>query len=173
MITMGRVVTESTITSTAPDLATFEDRFAAVRPRLLAISRGLVGTDAAEDIVQDAYLRARGRYGQLRDHSLFDAWLGRIVVNLCFNRHRDRRRLRDRLAVLGRPRDPDRGRDIGLRELIERLTPRDRTVIVLYYGHGYQVDEIAALLDLTSTNARTILFRARAKLGEWLREAER
>jgi RNA polymerase sigma-70 factor (ECF subfamily) len=173
MLTVGRIVTESTPTSAAADLAIFEERFASVRPRLLAISRGLVGTDAAEDVVQDAYLRARGRFHQLRDASLFDAWVSRIVVNLCFNRHRDRRRLFDRLPVLGRSQDADRPRDAGLRELIERLPPRDRTLVVLYYGHGYQVEEIAAMLGLTSTNARTILFRARAKLAAWLREADR
>jgi RNA polymerase sigma-70 factor (ECF subfamily) len=173
MLTMGRIVRESTPTSTAAHLAAFEERFASVRPRLLAISRGLVGTDAAEDVVQDAYLRARSRYRQLRDASLFDAWVSRIVINLCFNRHRDRRRLLDRLPFLGRPGDADGRRDAGLRELIERLPPRDRTLVVLYYGHGYQVEEIAAILGLTSTNARTILFRARAKLGDWLREADR
>lgn len=170
---MGRLATESTPTSYAADLATFEERFASVRPRLLAISRGLVGADAAEDVVQDAYLRARSRCRQLRDASLFDAWVSRITVNLCFNRHRDRRRLLERLPLLGRREDADRGRDTGLRELIERLPPRDGTIVVLHYGHGYQVDEIAALLGLTSVNARTILFRARAKLAESLREADR
>jgi RNA polymerase sigma-70 factor (ECF subfamily) len=63
-------------------------------------------------------------------------------------------------------------RDPGLRELIERLAPRERTLIVLHYGYGYPISEIAALLQLSATNARTVLFRARAKLAAQLREVD-
>jgi len=59
-------------------------------------------------------------------------------------------------------------RNIGLRELIERLPARDRTVVVLHYGHGYGLDEIAGFLDLTHTNVRSIVHRARKRLAaQW------
>ena len=45
-------------------------------------------------------------------------------------------------------------------------------VVVLHYGHGYRLEEVADLLGLTAVNARTILFRARRRLGQALREAE-
>ena len=171
MITQGDLLTER-IAVPATDLATFDRRFAELRPRLLRICIGLVGSDHAEDVVQDAYLRSRSRIGQLRDPRHFDAWVARTAMNLCFNRHRSGRRLRDRLPRLaGRTPGPDR--DVGLRELIERLPPRQRTVIVLHYGHGYRADEIAERVGTSPTNVRSLLFRARRQLAEQLREAER
>jgi RNA polymerase sigma-70 factor, ECF subfamily len=171
VISVGDALTERTPTSAA-DLATFDRRFGDLRPRLLRICGGLVGADAAEDILHDAYLRGRERRGQLRDPQHFDAWMCRIAVNLCFNRHRSRRRLRERLERLAFQRPAAAPSDVGLRELIERLAPRDRTVLVLHYGHGYTTDEVAAMVGTSPANARSILFRVRRRLAAQLREAE-
>jgi RNA polymerase sigma factor (sigma-70 family) len=57
-------------------------------------------------------------------------------------------------------------RDVALRELIERLPPRERTLVVLHYGYGYRVDDIAAMGGLSAVNVKTILFRARRRLRE-------
>ncbi|PZR63307.1 MAG: hypothetical protein DLM71_05210 [Chloroflexi bacterium] len=78
MMTLEEVVAEpSPIPAT--DLAAFDQRFAQARDRVLRICIGLVGADAAEDVVQDAYLRARSRYRQLQDPGRFDAWLTRTI----------------------------------------------------------------------------------------------
>lgn len=170
MAITGEIVTEAT-PSSATTNATFDDRFALVRERLLRICLGLVGADDAEDVVHDVYLRARSRQGQLRNPDLFDAWVARTAINQCFNRHRARARLVTRLPDLVR-RKPLPEPDVGLRELVERLPARERTLVVLHYGHGYRLDEIADLVGITAVNARTILFRARRRLGEQLQEAE-
>lgn len=161
------------ISATRPDEAgtAYDARFEAARERLVRICAGFVGVDAAEDVVHDAYLRGRSRFGQLRDLDLFDAWLTRLAINLCVNRHRAGRRLRDLLPSL-RP-VAAAPRDVGLRELVEGLSARERTLVVLHYGHGYRFDEIARITGLTTVNARTIVFRARRRLAEQLREAER
>lgn len=70
-----------------------DERFVELKPRLLAAARSLVGSDTAEDVVQDAYLRARAKIGQLRDVQALDAWLTRIVATTAFNHHRRRRGL--------------------------------------------------------------------------------
>jgi RNA polymerase sigma-70 factor, ECF subfamily len=174
VIALETFVTEpGPISATRPDDAgaAYDARFEAARERLLRICTGFVGADAAEDIVHDAYLRGRLRFGQLRDIDLFDAWLTRLAINLCVNRQRARRRLLDLLPSL-RP-TPATPRDTGLRELIERLSPRERTLVVLHYGHGYGFDEIARMTGLTAVNARTIVFRARRRLAQQLHEADR
>ena len=147
----------------------FDVRFAAVRRRLTRICVGLVGAEA-EDVVQDTYLAARDRFRNLRDPAAFDAWVIRIAVNRCMDRHRRG----SRIESLGtRERSPSASqRDVGLRELIERLPPRERTTVVLHYGYGYQLDEIGRLLDLSHTNVRTIIARARQRLLRAWREAE-
>jgi RNA polymerase sigma-70 factor (ECF subfamily) len=173
MFSTGNVVTERAPTSATVDQADFDQRFALAQPRLMAICRGLVGGDLAADVVHDAYVRGRGRFHQLRDIERFDAWLSRIAVNLCFNWHRHRGDTSDRSAqdLTLSPAVP--AHDVGLRELVEQLPPRERTLVVLHYGYGYQIGEIADLLGLSHGSARSVLFRARTKLGEQLREAER
>lgn len=150
--------------------ADFDARFAPARARLIRIAASLVGAEEAEDVVHDAYLLGLERYGQLRDRSAFEGWLTRIAVNLCFGRHRRTRRLRELLPAL-LPRRASVS-DMGLRDLVERLPPRERTVLVLHYGHGYRLEEIATLLDLTHTNVRTIIARTRKRLFAAWRKAE-
>ena len=153
-------------------VADYDLRFEAIREKLVRTCVGLVGADHAEDVVHDAYLRGRSRFAQLRDVDLFDAWLTRLAMNLCVNRRRSEGRMRSRLPALGR--DPQAlSRDAGLRELIEGLDPRERTLVVLHYGYGYQLDEIARMVGLSSGNVRSIVFRARRRLGAQLAEADR
>lgn len=164
MNTVGSALTDAAETVSSD----FDERFAVMRPRLLAIGISLAGPDAAEDIVQDTYVRGRSKIGQLRDPSAFDAWLARIAVNACYNHHRGLRRFVSDLTGFESRRPSAETRDIGLRELIERLPARDRTVVVLHYGHGYGLDEIARFLDLTHTNVRSIVHRARRRLAaQW------
>ena len=175
VITVEMSVTEPRPISaieTKPAADAYDMRFQAARERLLRICTGFVGAAAAEDVVQDAYLRGRARFGQLRDLDLFEAWLTRIAINLCINQHRSGSRLRTLLPVLGR-RATAPPRDTGLRQLIEQLPERERTLVVLHYGHGYQFDEIARMTGLSTVNARTVVFRARRRLADQLREADR
>jgi len=145
----------------------FDDRFAELRPRLVAICRSLAGDDA-EDAVQDTYLRARSRLGQLREGTSLEAWLTAIAVRECYARHRRRRRLAEIVGAM-RPSPPTPS-DPGLRELVEGLPFRDRTVVVLHYGHGLSLEEIARLLGEKPTTIRSVLFRARARLRAALSE---
>lgn len=164
------VIEAPDVTDATDARADFDARFAQARERLLRITASLVGAVDAEDVVQDTYLLGRRRFGQLRDGAAFEPWLTRIAVNLCFGRHRRGRRLRQLLPAL-LPRRPSAS-DIGLRELVEQLPPRERTVLVLHYGHGYRLEEIAALLDLTHTNVRTVIARTRKRLYAAWRTAE-
>ncbi len=150
------------------DLA-FEHRFEAVRERLVALCASLVGPDDAEDIVQDVYLLAHQRIGQLRDAAAFEGWLRQIAVNRCFGHHRRRGRF---TALVGDLTARFGERDLDLRELIERLPPRERTILVLHYGHGYRLDEIAGMLALSHTNVRSIVARTRRRLAAAWREDE-
>lgn len=148
--------------------ASFDRCFVVVRPRLLAICIGLVGRDSAEDVVHDTYEKGRGAFGQLRDVDAFDAWIARIAVNLCKDHRRRGNLARARLPALVRA-DRTSSRDIALTELIERLPPRERTVLVLHYGHGYALHEVAQLLGMSHTNVRTVIARTRHRLAEeWL-----
>lgn len=170
MIEAGVTVTEPGPKAKAePAASTLAGRFEDLRSRLVALAGSLVGRDAAEDVVHDAYLRAQSSIGQLRDPDALDAWLTRIVIRTAYNHHRHRAGLLARITRLAQ-RQAAPAPDIGLRELVARLPSRERTVIVLHYAYGYGLAEIAALLGLSHTNVRTIVFRARRRLAaEWRR----
>jgi RNA polymerase sigma-70 factor, ECF subfamily len=150
----------------------FDRRFGQARGRLEAICCSLVGAADAPDVVHDVYVIARTRLGQLRDGDRLEAWLARIAVNECHELHRRRRRLSGYpIAVLEAPAGSTG--DVALRELIERLPPRERTILVLHYGHGYGLDEIAAILGLNYATVRSVIARTRQKLFRQWTDAER
>lgn len=149
------------VTSANLTRETLDTTFANNRDRLLGICRSLIGDDA-EDVVQDVYIAARARLGQVRDRDRLEAWLTRIAVNECFRRHRRRQTLTKLLPFL-KPRDV-LPRDPDLTQLIESLPHRERTIVVLHYGHGLELEEVAGLLSLNPATVRSILFRTRQRL---------
>ena len=144
------------------DLA-FHDRFQEVRPRLMAVCRAVVGHDDAEDVVQETYLRARQRIGQLRNMSALEAWLVRIALNEARSVARRRARHQEPLGEGDRPA-AGQHRDLALLELVDALPIRERMAVALHYGYGFGLSEVAELIGTSHINARTILFRARRRL---------
>jgi RNA polymerase sigma factor (sigma-70 family) len=133
---------------TAIDEAGWADQFEAQRHALLRHCTRLVGADEAQDVVQDTYLKAARHASSMRNPSAMRAWLFRVASNRCVDLHRRR----SRLVALG-DRDPagSAGRDVALRQMVERLAPRERAIVVMYYSHGYGLGEIAEKLGLTHT----------------------
>lgn len=146
---------------TDQDGTAWPDQFEAQRHALLRHCARFVGADEAQDVVQDTYLKAARHASSIRNPSAMRAWLFRVASNRCVDLHRRR----SRLVALG-DRDPaaSAGRDVALRQMIERLSPRERAIVVMHYSHGYGLHEIAERLGLTHTNTRSILFRTRARL---------
>ena len=151
----------------------YDARFAMGRDRLVRICSGLVGTDAAEDVVHDAFLRGRRQFHQLRDDDLFEAWITRIAINVCLDVRRANRRFTEVIRFWWRPERAERQPDLGLRQLIEGLPPRELTLVVLHYGYGYRMEEIAGMTGLSDVNVRTVIFRARRRLRDQLEAADR
>jgi RNA polymerase sigma factor (sigma-70 family) len=123
----------------------------------------------AEDLVQEALLRAYLGVSQLRDPARFDAWLCGIAVNLAKMRLR-RRTLERRLVV-----EPGPGGGFEERELLELvrdavgvLPAGQRDVVLMHYIDGLSCDEIAALLGSSPGAVRVRLHRARRQLREQL-----
>lgn len=148
----------------------FDARFQAARPRLLRVCAAVVGTDDAEDLVQETYMRAAERLNQLRDAALLETWLVRIALNESRSLRRRQARLRERLPQLVRPEPASP--DADLQQLVDELPPRQRACVVLHYGYGYRLAEVGDLLGVSALNARTILFRARRRLRRQLEEGE-
>ncbi|RUV66393.1 RNA polymerase sigma factor, partial [Mesorhizobium sp. M5C.F.Ca.IN.020.14.1.1] len=131
--------------------------------RLYRIARSVVRNDSeAEDIVQEAYVRAFAQLGDFRGESSLATWLSRIVINEALGRLRKRRRTVAmpqslQAEIIKFPLNPsdDPERTMAQRqilELVERATDRlpdvYRTVFVARVIEGLSIDETAELLDV-------------------------
>jgi RNA polymerase sigma-70 factor (ECF subfamily) len=119
----------------------------------------------AEDAVQEALVLAWRGWARLREADRFGAWFDRILVNVCYERLRGRKRTR--VDVLppelgAKPTDPFApaiARDAVGRALAA-LTPEQRTVIVLRYWRDLSIEEIADLVRIPSGTVRSRLHYA-------------
>jgi RNA polymerase sigma factor (sigma-70 family) len=167
---------------TAPDRPTADDalaqRFEDHRPHLRAVAYRMLGTLAeAEDVVQDAWLRA-SRAGAT-DVDNLGGWLTTIVARLCLDRLRTRASRREepidfavRDPIVSGPGgvDPEQeallADSIGLAMLIvlETLRPAERLAFVLHDTFGLPFDQIAPIVGRTPTATRQLASRARRRV---------
>lgn len=126
--------------------------------------------DRAQDLVQDAFLRAFERLDRYRGDAPFGAWLKRILTNLSVDRARgdwrwvlDEERVDAEVAIT--VENTSRLDALGL---LAKLAPMARMVLVLYEYEGYSHAEIAELLGRTEVWSKTTLSRTRARLAGWL-----
>jgi RNA polymerase sigma factor (sigma-70 family) len=130
--------------------------------------------DRAEDVVQDAFLRAFERLGAFRGDAPFGAWLRRVVANIAIDRLRAERRLTSDPAAIDALVAPDVPveRPLDALGLLQRLSVSARTVVVLHDLEGYSHAEIAGLCGHTESWSKSVLSRARARLADYLQQQE-
>ena len=119
---------------------------------------------AAEDVTQDAFERAFRALDRFDGRRPFGAWLHRIVVNRALNLVRDERRTVP-LEAIAEPAaaDPD-GLDHELLRIVATLPAERRVVVILRYGLGHPVAEIAELVGVPVGTVQSRLARALAEL---------
>jgi RNA polymerase sigma factor (sigma-70 family) len=145
----------------------------------LALAFATVGeASAASDVVQDAFLRAWQRMGELKDPARFGAWLGRIVRNMATDAVRRRRGppaepLDDRhVAAAATANEAAGAADQDLHRSIDAalamLDDVTRSAVVLRYFEDLSSKQIGELLELSPAAVDMRLSRARAQLREKL-----
>src|SRR6187397_548248 len=128
--------------------------------------RILRDVDRAEDALQDALVIAWRDLRGLRDPDRFDAWLQRLLINVCISHAtRERRRTANlRVLPIDGPAAPDELLSVGDRDLLERgfrrLPPEQRAILVLHHYLGYAPSEIAETLSIPAGTARSRLYHA-------------
>ena len=132
---------------------------------------------AAEDVVQEAFVRAFRELGRFRDGEPFRPWLLRIVTNLALNEVRARGRKQGLLQRFGALRrdeeepDPEtplveNERAAGVWSAINRLGQDDRLVLYLRYFLELDEREMARVIDRPAGTVKSRLHRASARLRE-------
>ena len=183
----------------AGDEEAFMELIRALNPSLLRVARMFVPTAAlAEDVVQETWLAVLNGIGRFEGRSSLKTWIFRILTNTAKTRgERERRSVpfstfetedggfepaveRSRFtgtghwAVLPRAWPEDRllanETRLVIERAIERLPPSQRTVITLRDVEGWTADEVRNALELSETNQRVLLHRARAKVRRALEQ---
>ncbi|MEU6064825.1 sigma-70 family RNA polymerase sigma factor [Streptomyces sp. NPDC047082] len=154
------------------------DRFEASRGRLASLAYRLLGSAAdAEDAVQDAFLRWQAADRERIE--LPDAWLTKVVTNLCLDRLRSAQARHERAVgdwlpepllegdpMLGPAETFEQRESVSLAvlTLMERLSPVERAAYVLREAFSYPHTEIAGILDITESASQQHVHRARRRV---------
>ncbi len=145
----------------------FSNRVRSMRDRLWRVSFSILRSAAdAEDAMQEALLRAWRNVDSLRDKSLFETWLTRILINEC------RRLIRKKpdTAEIPESLPAPEAENPGLGRVIGSLKMDLRLPVILYYIEGYSVKETAGIMRITQSSVKSRLMRARKKLEEALKK---
>jgi RNA polymerase sigma-70 factor (ECF subfamily) len=150
-------------------------------PLAYRVALGVLRNPAeAEDIAQEALLRAYRRFHLLRNSQRFRSWLVRISFRLAIDRLRSLRRRIDRESRWAEPelrprlQSPEEVAFSNefqrrLASALEELPDGQRLVLLLTAIEGHSIDEAAELLDVPPGTVKSRIFKARKRLAEKLR----
>ncbi len=139
----------------------------------------------AEDVAQEAFVKAHRNFRQLRDRDRFRAWLVRLTWRLAIDRRRGERRreARERRTEVLRHNHPEVAQDFSpaiedaivaneraaqLWQAIDTLPEKLRVVVILAGIQEHDLREVARLLDLPEGTVKSRMFLARQRLKEQL-----
>ncbi len=154
---------------------------------VLRLALHMLGNEQdAQDVHQDAFIKAYRHLSNFRFECSFYTWLYRIVTNLCLDQLRRRKsrkedpstvtdaageemdlmaNLQDERATANPARELERkNMNTAIQEALDSLTPRERTVFELKHYQGLKLRTIGEMLSTTEETAKNTLFRATRKL---------
>lgn len=129
----------------------------------------------AEDILQEAFIKAFTGIGKLKVDAAFGGWLKRIVINLCIDHSRKEKLVFTEMEEAGFKEDAaaeiDSEVDPALvHSLIKKLPEGARQILVMRALEGYRHAEIGEELGISESTAKTQFFRAKQLLAKMIKE---
>lgn len=157
------------------DTVAFERLYRRHVGRVHSLVRRMLGSDFADELTQDIFVRAWQKLGLFRGESAFGTWLHRVAVNVVLAKRGELGKARARFSDSETAFDQLRGRPVTVDVRVDfeaalaRLPDGAREVFVLHDMEGYKHEEIAELLHVTSGTSKSQLHRARMVLREYLK----
>ena len=147
------------------DKDAFAARVTAMQQSLYRVATSYLRDEADRlDAVCEAVARAWEKRGTLRDERLFATWLTRILIRECVNIQRRQRRTVPVETLPEQAQEDESDTVRSLREALETLPQRQRTMVVLHYMEDYDVREVARIMGTTRGAVCAGLSRARDAL---------
>jgi len=163
----------------AGDPAAFEAIYGRFKGLVFSLALRQTGDRAAaEDILQDTFIKVLTHLGDVRTEATFPAWVYRIAVNTCYSHLRGRRGREGRTVALdqveGRREEAvydshETSLSGPLERAISRLPGKLRMVFLLHDVQGFKHSEIAGLLGVSPGTSKSQLFKARQRMRESLK----
>lgn len=149
----------------------FRELFESHKDKVYSIALRYAGDRAAAmDISQDTFLKLMDRIGQFRGESSFDSWLYRLVVNSCLDYRRRQKRWMPMVEeFFDSFRAPQASalqdllsdeRQQQVQDVVARLSPEHKMIVVLRYTEGLSYEEIADVLQCSRGTVASRLNRA-------------
>jgi len=160
----------------AGDVEAFEELYRANVGRVYALCLRMSGDPSlAEELAQEAFVRAWRKLGTFRGASAFSTWLHRVTVNVVLGHQRSATRREARVRAVGDDlphdvagRQPGTAESIDLERAISSLPDGARTVFVLHDVEGFRHREISRLAGIAVGTSKAQLHRARKLLRKAL-----
>lgn len=132
---------------------------------------------AAEDVLQDSFIKAFAELEKLKEEKAFGGWLKRIVINRCLDEIRKRKLNFPSIETISQQHfrieeeieeetDPEM-----VHYMIKKLPDGAREILVLRALEGYKHAEIAEKLNISESTAKTQFFRAKQLLSKMIKES--
>ncbi|MFS4467401.1 RNA polymerase sigma factor [Maribacter sp. 2210JD10-5] len=138
--------------------------------------RFVKNADDAEDVLQEAFIKAFQKIHQFKGDVTFGAWLKRIVINKSIDYLKTKKEnlvtLEENYMVSVEDEDwtVDDGIKIeDIKKAIDKLSEKYKYIVMMYLIEGYDHSEIANVLNLAETTCRTRLLRGKGQLKELLK----
>lgn len=143
----------------------------------IVAQRYLKDTAAAEDAMQEAFVKAFCKLEQFKGDVTFGAWLKRIVINRCLDTIKSKKMETESMdqSVFKIVQDDDNwevSEETTVSEIhdaIDQLPDKYRVVVQLFLIEGYDHQEIASIMDISENSSRTNLHRGKTILKETLK----
>jgi RNA polymerase sigma-70 factor (ECF subfamily) len=161
---------------TAP--AGFEDFILHYQDMVYTLAARLLGDRAeAQDMAQEAFLKAYQHFDSIKDGGSAGGWLKTVTTNLCLNhllRHRARWKLFSEVAedeagidaLVGPEKAPESHAD--LEQALESLPDHQRVPLVLFHFEDLSYEQVASQLGISVSKVKSDIFRGRQALRKLL-----
>lgn len=157
-----------------PAFVDFDRFYRDQRPAIVALAAAIAGHAAAEEIAQEALLRAHRDWARIERYDKPGAWVRRVAINLATSQRRRRAserralvRVAERRTLPAPPPEID-----GFWALVRLLPPRQAAAVALHYLEDLSIAELAAALDCAEGTAKAHLHKARQTLARHLAHEE-
>lgn len=133
--------------------------------------------EEAEEVAQDVFVKAFTRLGKFQGKSKFSTWLYKICYHNCLDHLKKKKRTlniiddvdikRKELIELNNAFEQlmDKERSVAIKNCLNKLDSEDGFILSLYYYEEKTVTEISQIMDISTSNVKVKLFRARKRLA--------